>query len=300
MINKNKKQIGGNKTFKIYTTGMAGIDLREWNKVLRRCLELIPSIYTNIDIIHFDPFAVIRNGSYIIPKYTINDPPDMKLIIRLNDLVSNETKLQRVISSHTRNKLPIEKINNKSDCIVFDYAHIFIITGISTVKLWNYNVENNTELNIPVIYFDDHEEIFEFILNYDDVPLFSINNGKIFTYIDNLYLKNVPVDSLYPLEIFRETIPNTIKRTISEKILDFIKNKVKNINNQNIKKNFRNKIFKETNNNWLVQNFKKKTQISFSSFQLFIYGNNNIDDIITFLRDEFWEEIKKKLNKIKI
>ena len=296
MINKNKKQIGGNKTFKIYTTGMAETDLKEWNKVLRRCLELIPSIYTNIDIIHFDPFAVTRNGNYIIPKYTINDPPDMKLIIRLNDLVSNETKLPRVISSHTRNELPIEKINNKSDCIVFDYAHIFIITGISTVKLWNYN----TEFNIPVIYFDDHEEIFEFILNYDDVPLFSINNGKIFTYIDNLYLKNVPVDSGYPLEIFRETIPNTIKRTISEKILDFIKNKVKNINNQNIKKNFRNKIFKETNNNWLVQSFNKKKQISFSSFQLFIYGNNNIDDIITYLRDEFWEEIKKKLNKIKI
>lgn len=301
-----KRQNGGNKTFTIYTTGFATfLGRSEWRSALKKILELMPSEYTNINIIHYDPLASDNQQTYNkYPVYTNENPPNPNALRYFNELINNDMKLNRtkITSSYIIGTLPIDEINNRPDCFVYDNAHVFTIIGPSEVQLINYEPRNRYKgtFNIPVLHPFELEEL-DIILNNNMFPYFIIEpSGKVITFLDMFFYSELTTNIENPFEKFFQ-IGEEIRKEMSKKQQNLFKDKGINKPTNNIIRNRRLKHYEEFEKNWKSGGNTNTTirKIAYDAAKKYLSSEMmNFEDIKNMLLEKYWSKYYNKVRNL--
>lgn len=226
-----KYQYGGNGIFCIYTTGICdtGANLEKlfkyWQEFLcHRVCSMIPSRFTNIEIIHSD-ILYQYPGPYQIK---INDK---KVIEEINERLKNDFKIDSRISKNIfqREELNFNEISKSNSYIIIDFAHIFYYTGIpititplgsSNVFIGgHYGEHTGQPINLNIIYLGYiGEQQYDFDTKANnrlicECEFFKINDDNTITtiYTELINENRFPKLKGYELESPLSRITNIIK-----------------------------------------------------------------------------------------
>ena len=254
-------------TFIIFTTGLRDEGIFQFwteDSYYNYLLKLIPSNFTRIKFLHFDPFFNFSYENFMNKKQIINDI---------------EKSSERIVLSEFYNiGFPFELFDfSELNHLLIDFAHIFIynykyqvLTSDHYSSYQNYK-KNILSPNLKSVYFgyrNDNLALSKFVKIEP--------NGNLNTYIDKLIFHQIEFDQQYPYSIFDDYY--------------------RNFTNDFIKKYFRPKYPKDVM--FFDDNITKNKNISNNIFNLYLSKLFNNDFSLTDLNDNVFYVINQELKKL--
>ena len=209
-------QIGGEKTFKIYTSGMNEL-YETWNSFLReRIIFMIPEEFDRIEIKHYDCFD--ETGYQTRPSQE-------KIMLLNGSLYEGDLSNPRVKSSEfLPTELPFEELKileatETNHYIYLDFAHLLDYPRRKHLVEIKGSYENTP---LSAIYFGwcgEYRESPDGSTNFDNalnLPFFYFEDGVLVTYIDHMIKLKYEYNLEYPGAIFNKIIDDFKKEIIQD------------------------------------------------------------------------------------
>jgi len=234
-----KSQLGGNHTFRIYTTGMCDwgnldTNYKFWKEFLcGHICSMIPFRFTNIEITHYDALESSFEDKIIYLTES-----------KMNELIHDDINIDCRISCNIFQKKKLQhedflKISETNSYLIIDNAHIFKYIGLpnSTTKTGSSIVTINNKadhfskfieipINLNIIYLGYFGDIYPRLLA--NTKFLIINDDDVIqTYITKMLIKgrfknhetifNSPNEVLYKMvEIIRKNVSPKFKKTFGD------------------------------------------------------------------------------------